>query len=512
MKETVNDKDGWKVPLGIAFIIVLFYALTLREGHNWGGDFAMYIIHAINIVEGLPYDQSGHIINRERLLIGPKAYPPVFPILLVPVYILFGLNITAMKGVVIAAFGALTVITYRIISQNLSKGTSIIATLVLGLSPNFWHYKDDVMSDIPFTVIAFLALLAIGRGYPREEAGYIGGYRGTQGEDGGSATTPPPSLLIILLIYLAVGTRSVGVVLLPTLLIFELIRRRTLSAPTLLIVAGVCLLIYLQKVIFFTEGAYKDVIGLSNFTLPVLIKLLYGYISSFEYIWSSDPGATAGKYFTIPALMLAVTGYVRKVRRDLTPFEIFAPLYLIAITAYSSLSTHLASVRFLIPLMPLLIFYIFYAIESVRSKKVRASLLAVVTLSMALLFARAYSIERHGPYTSGPYTEDSLKLFSHIRENTEKEDIIIFRKPRPLSLYTGRRASVYSVKKDYREIITYMEGIGAEYIIRSPRIDNPYMEEFYRIFEPLLMEVYSNDTHRLYRLSPPNTPHLPTGN
>ena len=36
-------------------IITAFHVATVREGHLWGDDFAMYIHHAQNIVEGRPY-------------------------------------------------------------------------------------------------------------------------------------------------------------------------------------------------------------------------------------------------------------------------------------------------------------------------------------------------------------------------------------------------------------------------------------------------------------------------
>lgn len=45
------------------FIIVIVvggvYLATIREGHNWSGDFGMYIHHAKNIPEGIDYKDTG---------------------------------------------------------------------------------------------------------------------------------------------------------------------------------------------------------------------------------------------------------------------------------------------------------------------------------------------------------------------------------------------------------------------------------------------------------------------
>ena len=58
----LNVNRGWIIPSAVLFIVIA-QVLTVREGHNWGGDFAQYILHARNIVEGRPYAQTGYIYN-----------------------------------------------------------------------------------------------------------------------------------------------------------------------------------------------------------------------------------------------------------------------------------------------------------------------------------------------------------------------------------------------------------------------------------------------------------------
>jgi len=57
--------------------IGFIYITTIREGHNWGGDFSMYIHHAKNIAEGKSYQDTGYLYNPLNPSIGPKTYPPV---------------------------------------------------------------------------------------------------------------------------------------------------------------------------------------------------------------------------------------------------------------------------------------------------------------------------------------------------------------------------------------------------------------------------------------------------
>ena len=69
---------------------------TIRDGHNWGGDFSFYIHHAKNLSEGRSYIDIGHVEHPEYVF-APSATPPVFPMLLVGPYKAFGLDLLMLK-------------------------------------------------------------------------------------------------------------------------------------------------------------------------------------------------------------------------------------------------------------------------------------------------------------------------------------------------------------------------------------------------------------------------------
>jgi len=93
--------------------MVIFYSVTIREGHNWNGDFAQFVHHAKNISEGNSYQEIHYIINPYNW-ISPINYPPVFPALLAPIYFLFGLNLTAMKLMIIACFATSLIVISKV--------------------------------------------------------------------------------------------------------------------------------------------------------------------------------------------------------------------------------------------------------------------------------------------------------------------------------------------------------------------------------------------------------------
>ena len=46
---------GRRLVLGLIALIGVFYLATIREGHRWGDDFSLYILHAKNIAEERPF-------------------------------------------------------------------------------------------------------------------------------------------------------------------------------------------------------------------------------------------------------------------------------------------------------------------------------------------------------------------------------------------------------------------------------------------------------------------------
>src|SRR5579862_3062017 len=150
------ERWGDRLVLVVIGLMVVFYLATIRQGHDWGDDFAQYILHARNIVEGLPYDATGYIYNPSYPALGPKAYPPGFPLILAPIYRLVGFDLTALKITTFAFFFLALYVFYRMVRRELPAPQSMLLVVLLGLSPYFWDFKDQIVSDLPFLFFAVL--------------------------------------------------------------------------------------------------------------------------------------------------------------------------------------------------------------------------------------------------------------------------------------------------------------------------------------------------------------------
>src|SRR5260370_39533088 len=136
MKSTTQ---GW-FQKGVVLIVLIgaccLSTIRAGESESLGDDFAMYIHEAKNIALGVDYHQTGYIYEKEYAELGPKAYPPVFPLLLAGVYKAFGLNLTAMKIEVILLFLA------ALLAVTLTFPAALSTNQVLRLVPMVGFRSD----------------------------------------------------------------------------------------------------------------------------------------------------------------------------------------------------------------------------------------------------------------------------------------------------------------------------------------------------------------------------------
>src|SRR5258708_16035812 len=142
-----STSKGWIQKVVVLVVLIgAFYLSTIRlgESESMGDDFAMYIHEAKNIALGVDYHQTGYIYEKEYAELGPKAYPPVFPLLLAGVYKAFGLNLTAMKIEVILLFLSALLAVALTFRDELSTNPGPPLVAMCRCNPDFWYFKDNI--------------------------------------------------------------------------------------------------------------------------------------------------------------------------------------------------------------------------------------------------------------------------------------------------------------------------------------------------------------------------------
>jgi len=469
--------------------IGVFYLLTIRQGHDWGDDFSLYIQHAKNIAEGVSFKFTPYL--HFPPYVGPDAYPPIFPLFLAPIYKLFGLNLTAMKVGVIATFLISLLLFIQIIKTDLSPWLQVALITVIGLNPYFWDLKDQIMSDIPFMVPAYLSIYLVHRAYQSDAAGLNKLLFG---------------LAIGLIFYLAYGTRSVGLVLVASFALGDLWRNKKITLFGVGVTALAGGLILLQSLLLRNDRTYYDQFQADsqNFLhnwLIYIVKNLVTYTSSLTLLWDNGHSKLFRIGLTMVVSLLAIVGFFARVRREIGMIEIFMVLYPILIVVVPMEG----GIRYMVPIIP---FYIFFAVQGVMALPLkgvgRNAVLAALGAAVFLTYAAKYTKEDFKQIPAGISKAETVQLFDYVNHQTQPSDVFIFTKPRALALYTGRKSSYYPMSLGDKKLWDYFHYIKATHIVVGPPglepFDQTFLTNFIEKYERNLREVYSNADFKVYQI------------
>jgi hypothetical protein len=445
----------------------------------------MYIHHAENIVQGKAYSDTGYIYN-PKVPLGPPTYPPVFPLFLAPLEKVFGLDLTPMKVEVVAFFAGALLLLTLLLRTEMPFPALMGLLAVVGFSPFYWQFKDDVLSDVPFLFFVALALLIVHRAPDWQHR---------------MRWKPLYGVAVGIALYLAIGTRAVGLALIPTLLAMDLIRTKRLTSMTFVPLAVLAVLLAAQGLYVHGGGSYLDQLAP---TPAAVARNLKGYVGTLQHIWRTDrSGSEPPVLFWILAA-LAVVGFSVRIRQRITVMEIWPVMYPIPLLEWHGRPVG----RYLIPWIPFFVFFVL--IGSLAAGRILRRRLgtagaivvpAVVVAAILLSYLRVYARTDFGPIAGGPTSPVAEELWRFVKGQTSPHDVFVFAKPRALSLFTGRPASGYYEPRDRQELWAYMRQIRARFLVVSP-LDRRYLRRFVQEYRDEMTEVFSVGRFVVYRLGP----------
>jgi len=494
LQTTSTQKRDFLVVIIIIAIVGSFYFATIRDGHRWGGDFAMYIQHAKNIAEGIDYNDTGYLYNPFTPFLGPQTYPPIFPLLLSPVYKWFGLNLSAMKIEVILIFLLSLFMIFLAFRNELPYQYVVAMIAIIGFNPYFWDFKDYVLSDLPFLFFVYLSLFSI------HQQGKLNKAQKYQ---------IPYAIVVGFFLYLSYGTRSLGIVLIPCLFIHEIIRAKKITQFTIIVtlvfVFSVATQTALLQGISYTDHISVKPGGTSIIYPQGAFHAFSSYGLALSILWDNGYSkAFRGIVFLI-LCALASIGYLARIKDRITIFEIFLAIYILTVIIL------LASrdLRLLIPVIPLYLYYVFVGITQgslFRRHEVQRSIFFVLIAAISVSYAGKYTKVDYRGIDIGIAKKETVEMFEYVKKRTNKSDVFIFQKPRVLSLFTGRIASGYHWGDEH--LWKYIQQINASYLIVTrhnvgglwPIDDQVYLRGFVEKYKETFREIYANEDFKVYRI------------
>lgn len=490
---------GASISLLLAFAAFDPYLFT-------GGDNARYYALAKALATGRGYVD----------LVSPGAplhvqYPPGFPALLVPFYIVSGGSLVAMKTLPWLAAAVLLAGVWLLARRDSAiTGWAVVAAVwTVGLYHATQTYAHRLLSDLPYAAAVALALAvlqgAVTDGVDRDrlDATWIGG-----------------CVLAVGAFYL----RIVGLTLLGAITVWALLTRRWKRACVSIAISAAGLLpgvlaSSLYRRALLRTGDYFDQLSLFNtiagsdgrmnwsgvFERLEDTAVEYAFFQFPGLFWPSDPPPVEVRIVGLSiGGALVVWGVVRALRsRGVAPWDI----YVVATLAILPLWPWLGD-RYMLTLAPFLWLYLLVGLDDASRRLVGAptfGVAAVGTLCAFLLLAHVRELPRQwdrtrdwldGDQLAGydPFWRDYFSAAQWIGENAPENAVVLARKPTLVWYWSGRTAIDWPFWESGEEKWRYIRSHHVSHILIEPESARNLLEVFTAYAALQSMPFYRSET------------------
>ncbi len=478
----------------VAIMLVPLFFINVRSSHDWGGDFAMYIMQAKHIVEGIPQADLPYIYNPDNPVLGPPAYPIGFPLLLSPVYALAGNSIFAFTLWITAFLFGTGIVMALYLRKYFSDLVAFFLVMILMYNPWTLGMKLEVMSEFPFAFLLILCLFLFKK-YAKGPF-WMG-------------------IVIAVLGGLLMSVRIIGIVF-PIAVLIWAIRKRFIEKDKtpmsncvcgFLVGVGSILVYLLLNTIVFPipqaeGGSYVGIWGEESLYYTLLANLAY-YTEQFKYFFSPWGGSWNFLPLILKAIVFTFTllGMIRSFFKRWELIDMIVILYLGILLIYPY--RH-AGIRFLFPIMPFLIYYMAKGLETVSIfPKIKNSskvwfLGCLMLVSYLHMFW--YILDTDHETLEGPQEKSSEEAFEYIRKNTPEDAVIIFAKPRVLALYSERQSMANSKDADPQQIAQEILNYKVNYVLTHTDLSDAAIHDFIRRQDYICEYLWSNEKFVLYKV------------
>ncbi len=432
--------------IAVLFLVVASL-LSLDQNLKLQEDSGVYITLAKSLAGGHGY-RDLFLVDSPR----HTQYPPLLPLLLVPVVYLRGLDFTAMKLVMIALAGITLVLVSALLREITDERKAALVVLLTGTSPAVVYYTQSVMTEIPYLFLSILAIFWIERRVRRTD------------------WTASAIVAAAILLSLVCLTRVTGMALIAATMLYVLVdgagtpQARLRTAIAVGAMAAIPLALWLLYSSSASAGAgnpyarhYSSSFGavLSAPSGIEAARVLFGKIRAALYAYGQHTGRLI--VYWLPssrlgngvALLLAAgvfAGFMHRAMRERTVVEYYVLLYMCALLVYPGSRQQ----RYMVPLIPFFWLYLLTALGwlfarfRVQPGRERAPLVRVVALGLVLvnaLTAVVVNVVQGGVGYYEPAGPDKFRdALAWIKASTAPDSVFMWAKPSLGYVLVERRA------------------------------------------------------------------------
>ncbi|RJT22712.1 hypothetical protein D5I55_12915 [Chakrabartia godavariana] len=452
MRHQAKAAQAWRVDLAFWCLLVLFallITLTRRGAETWtSADFGLYVMHARNLVDGVPYAATAYIPNPHNSIISPAAYPFGYPLLLSLPFASRGLSMPALELVGCLSLIAIVAALWVMARRRLDGGWGLVAALGAGCVPQLLDLRDTISSDLAFTAWVMLALCLHAR-----------------------AEKAPALLALFLAVFMAEATRSAGIALAAALIATDLLARRRGWQVRLAMTAGGTAAAILVNHLLGADAAGTYMSYLDRVREAPGAFLLHA-VEDYLVGLSHALGFSFGKAGNLAVLglfgLLALLGWGRTLSRGLSADLLFLPASAALLLAFP---VRLETARYLVPLLPLLVLY---AVDG-AALLARGGRFAPPVAAAALLIGFGGRYLERNPFAPLPmpaFTAAVANELVRMGAQIPNRAVVLAPNPRVAALYTRDRTSIWPEHPRAEDIWIPARRMGAQYLLlQYPPLD-----------------------------------------
>ncbi len=452
MRTSLQGKSSWVravLPAACLALFAILIFVTRRGTESWSSaDFGLYIMHARNLVEGIPYAATGYIPNPDNTIISPSAYPVGYPFLLAFVYAPAGLNLHALETVGCIALIAIVAGSWVLARRSLTPGWALLAAAGVAFVPQLLDLRDTISSDLAFTAWVMLALCVHRR-----------------------AHRVPALGVLLLAIFMAEATRSAGIALAAALIGADILARtpgwlQRLGVTLAATAAAVAVNHWFEA---DAAGTYLSYFSrLNEGPGAYLTHAVEDYLIGLSHALGFSFGKPGNLAFLAVFLTLASIGWGVSLRRGVTAAALFVPASAALLIAFP---VRLETARYLVPILPLLVLYAVSG-ASILSKGRQAGILLVGLILVTGYAGRFVQQNPLLPLKPPVFPAAVANEIVRLGQDIPPGDIVLARNPRVVALYSGDRSSIWAEDPTANDVWSPARRMNARYLlIETPALD-----------------------------------------
>jgi len=494
-------------------LIAMLYVASAPRVWFMKSDSAVYIRLARSLVRGEGYTFNGSPYGK---------YPPVFPLMLVPVYAALGESLWAMQALVaLTGVGAIAM-AFALARARSGTRPALAVVVLTALCTWFWtHSSQFIMSEVPY---AFLSLTALWLAERAVQSPRLPALKW---------------LAAVVVATAAIYTRMVGAALIPALMGTALLARgQHWSLRQRSVAAGAAGCIGSLAVVIWMARAWQFGLGQSYTGMAVFARdqSLHDFVCKLQLRlseWAVTPLSWSYKEMHWAAglavlCVLVLPGVVAGLRRFRSGAEFYLCAYFAVMVLAGGRGGH---ERYVVPVVPLLVYY-GYLSTSVLSRWLSERLgkwrraaggtrllwvarrLPVIAGVAVLCFALVQRHEGHRgakrflPRERQKATRrlETWRQASTWAERYIPEDAKVYGTWTLTHFFTGRRSRRFVKVDDERVQLIHVLASGAAFVIvedwgNSARFLKPVVECYIECFTPICvtrrMALYRIERHKI---------------